>query len=106
MVANKILFTYFGQFCHRMSHTPAHGRPEWVKVLQDRGLMISSREHLKHHHNYDCNFCIGSGMCNFILRFVLERVTSNKYLLLLFFAAALFMDIPVFLAAFRLANIQ
>ena len=97
---------YFGQYCHQQSHMPAHRRPALVNVLQDWGLMISSKEHLKHHHNYDCNFCIGSGMCNPILRFVLENVTSNKYVLLVFFLISLLLDVPALLWALKLVNIQ
>jgi len=37
---------------------------------------------------------------------VLQHVTDNKYILLVFFAAALFADIPVFLALLKLVHVQ
>mmetsp|Transcript_24981 Transcript_24981/g.34283 ORF Transcript_24981/g.34283 Transcript_24981/m.34283 type:complete len:100 (-) Transcript_24981:3488-3787(-) len=89
--------SYFGQYCHRMSHMPSHRRPALVAFLQDIGIMISSKEHLKHHQSYDNNFCIGSGVCNYPLRLFSEKVAVNKYSLLIFFVLALFGDIPVFM---------
>jgi hypothetical protein len=68
LLSAKLLMAYFGQLCHTMSHTPKKNRPYWVIALQDRGLMISSRDHMTHHMNHDDNFCIGSGIFNPALR--------------------------------------
>jgi NAD-dependent dihydropyrimidine dehydrogenase PreA subunit len=85
---------YFGQLCHCMSHTP-NNRPEWVNILQKAGIMISPKEHGKHHQTYDDNFCIGCGLCNGILSWSRKNVTSNKWAWLVFFFAISLIDVPV-----------
>ena len=95
LVSSKMLMAYFGQLCHCMSHMPPHNRPTWVTYLQNKGFMISSREHMIHHSSYDDNFCIGSGACNGIISFLLNNVTSNKWFWLVLFLTSLFADVPV-----------
>lgn len=96
LIGFKVLMAYFGQLCHCMSHTPKHHRPHWVIFLQDKGLMISSKDHMKHHQTYDDNFCIGSGICNPFLSWLLKKLPSNKYFWLILFGVSLFADIPFF----------
>ena len=91
LLAAKLLMGYFGQLCHCMSHTPKNLRPHWVIALQDAGLMLSSREHMIHHHKYDDNFCIGSGIFNPLLKFLIANASSNKWAWL-----AIFLSMGVF----------
>lgn len=95
LVSSKILMAYYGQLCHCMSHMPPHKTPNWVRLLQNSGLMISSREHMIHHTFYDDNFCIGSGSCNFLISWCLKNITSNKWCWLGFFVFTLFADVPI-----------
>jgi len=76
----KILMAYYGQFCHRMAHTPKHLRSALVCLLQDSSLMISSKDHLKHHHDHSTNYCIGSGICNPVVSYLHDHVTSNRWI--------------------------
>ena len=95
LVAFKVLMAYFGQLCHCMSHMPTHKRPQWVKHLQRMNLMISPKNHLLHHTNYDSNFCIGSGICNPVIKFLQTNLGENKWMWLTAFVITLLMDIPV-----------
>lgn len=94
LIAWKVIFAYFGQLCHCMSHMPPHNRPEWVLFLQKNHLMISPREHMIHHSNYNDNFCIGSGVCNPLIS-TMKSYSSNRWLWLGIFAVCFFSDIPV-----------
>lgn len=76
----KILNAYYGQFCHQQAHTPKHLRSSAVCILQSLFLMVSASSHLKHHHNHSTNYCIGSGLCNPIITFIHDQVTSNKWI--------------------------
>jgi ubiquitin-conjugating enzyme E2 variant len=39
--------------------------PQFVRMLQTRGLVLSRGEHLKHHREpYARNYCIATGWCN------------------------------------------
>jgi hypothetical protein len=96
LVGSKILMAYFGQLCHTMSHMPSTRRPKWVSWAQDRGLMISARDHLKHHKEYTDHFCIGSGMCNKFLSYLFTHGPQSKWFWLSFFALFLFVDVPIF----------
>lgn len=94
LVGFKINMAYFGQLCHCMSHTSVNNRPEWVNTLQKAGLMISPKEHGKHHQTYDNNFCIGSGLCNGLLSWSLKNITNNKWAWLVFFFTISLIDVP------------
>lgn len=94
LVGFKINMAYFGQLCHCMSHTPINHRPQWVTFLQNAGLMISPKEHGRHHQTYDDNFCIGSGMCNGLLTFLRKNITTNKWFWLATFLIVSVIDIP------------
>jgi hypothetical protein len=95
LVSFKMAMAYFGQLCHCMSHTPLNHRPHWVNVLQDAGLMISPKEHGKHHQTYDDNFCIGCGLCNKLLSWSLKNITNNKWVWLVTFLVISVVDVPV-----------
>jgi len=95
LVSCKLLMSYFGQLCHCMSHMPDKLRPDWVVALQNAGLMISTKEHMQHHKTYDDNYCIGTGICNPIIRFLLNNVTKNKWAWLTVFCVSLICDVPV-----------
>lgn len=94
LVGWKLLMAYFGQLCHCMSHMPLPHKPKWVVVLQDMGLMISTKEHNGHHKTYDDNFCIGSGMCNPLIA-GFRKVTTNKWIWLALFIFTLIADVPL-----------
>ena len=96
LVGTKTLMAYFGQFCHKMSHTYAHKRPQWVSYLQECGIMVTPRMHNVHHHHHDKHFCIGSGIFNPMLDYVLENVTRNKFVWLAIFSICVVVDIPIF----------
>ena len=96
LVGFKINMAYFGQLCHCMSHTSINNRPKWVNTLQNAGLMISPKEHGKHHQTYDDNFCIGCGLCNGLLSWSRKNITSNKWAWLAFFLIVSLIDVPVF----------
>ena len=96
LVSFKCLMAYFGQLCHCMSHTPAVRRPASISWLQNAGFMISPKEHAVHHRTYDSNFCIGSGVCNPLITWMLANLTSNKWAWLALFIITLVCDVPVF----------
>ena len=95
LIGTKLLMAYFGQLCHRMSHTPPNMRPSWVNFLQRNSFMISAKEHNVHHHHHDRNFCIGSGICNPLINFLRTHVTSNKWLWFGLFWITVVADVPV-----------
>lgn len=106
LVCWKTLMSFFGQLCHSMSHMPPHRRPQWVKNLQESGLMLHPREHAIHHKSYDDNFCVGNGMWS---GFITEslRLTNklhaslggnedtNTYCWLAFFCFSFIADVPL-----------
>jgi len=96
LIGFKLLMAYFGQYCHRMSHTHESRQPNWVKSFQKLGLMISTKEHMMHHKSYDSNFCIGSGVCNPLLTWLLNNISSNKWICLGFFLFSSVFDVPIF----------
>ena len=93
VVSAKLLMAYFGQYCHRMSHTPTHKRPGYVIFLQDNGLMISAAQHGIHHQTYNDNFCIGSGIFNPFFTTVLKSGLVHEYFWLILFVSMLFFDV-------------
>jgi hypothetical protein len=93
MACFKMLFAYFGQFCHCMAHTPANRRPAWVEVLQNNGVMVSPLEHGVHHKTYDDNFCIGSGICNPLITWCTKNMPANKYFWLISFLLCASLDV-------------
>ena len=96
LVSFKCLMAYFGQLCHCMSHTPAVRRPTSISWLQNAGFMISPKEHAVHHRTYDSNFCIGSGLCNPLITWMLANLTSNKWAWLSLFIISMVCDVPIF----------
>lgn len=64
--ASFLFFIVLSQETHRQAHMT---RPAlWARVLQGAGLVVSQREHLKHHRGaFEGNYCILSGHCNSIL---------------------------------------
>jgi hypothetical protein len=55
----KLLFAYFGQHCHRSSHTSKTKRPAYVNALQNAGVMLDQVKHNGHHRMpHDENFCL------------------------------------------------
>jgi palmitoyl-[glycerolipid] 3-(E)-desaturase len=95
LAIGKLLMAYFGQFCHRMSHTPAPKRGVVVQFLQGVGIMIPAKEHGIHHQTYDSNFCIGSGIWNPFLSWVLKLNIFHDYVFLVAFLSMLLFDVPV-----------
>ena len=62
------------QMAHRWSHMHESMRPTWVTKLQNAGLLLSPKAHLRHHQSpYQIQFCISSGIFNRPLNYV----TSN-----------------------------
>ena len=94
LVASKILFAYYGQLSHCMSHMPPPNRPQWVLFLQSHGILISAKEHLIHHTNYNDNFCIGSGVCNPLISFIKSYI-ENRWVWIGLLVFCLFFDIPI-----------
>ena len=81
MGGTKILMAYVGQFSHMSAHTIGHGSGSFTRqlarVLQDTGLMISTKAHWEHHQApYDKDFCL-IGLCNPIID-ALRRITVNN----------------------------
>jgi Lipid desaturase domain len=53
---------------HAWSHTPRYGRPCLVVLLQDFGVLQSSKQHANHHkHDKDTNYCVLTNFVNPIL---------------------------------------
>lgn len=107
LVAWKLLMAYFGQLCHSMSHMPSSRRPNWVKNLQNFGVMLHPKEHAAHHKTYDDKFCVGSGLWNGVVTKALSFTNklhrtlggsedTNAYTWLAFFSITLFVDVPLF----------
>ena len=92
----KLFMAYFGQYCHRMAHTAVNQRPWIVMKFQDCGIMISADDHGGHHRTYDDNFCIGSGICNPLITWLLKSVTKNQWVWLTAFLLGAAFDVPVY----------
>lgn len=53
---------------HKYSHMPPNRHPDLVRTLQRAGLIISTKEHGRHHTSpYDGHYCIFNGWCNSFL---------------------------------------
>jgi hypothetical protein len=66
---------------HQWAHMPRP--PRFVRWLQDHHLILSRREHSRHHSSpYARNYCIATGWCNPLLERVqffrrLERIVAR-----------------------------
>lgn len=53
---------------HKFSHMPPNRHPQFISILQNANLIISTKEHSRHHSSpYDGHYCIFNGWCNPIL---------------------------------------
>lgn len=53
---------------HKFSHMPPSRHPPFISMLQNANLIISTKEHSRHHSSpYDGHYCILNGWCNPIL---------------------------------------
>lgn len=53
---------------HKWAHMPQSQRPRWVSFLQQKGIVISPKQHQAHHsHNKDSSYCAVSPYLNPIL---------------------------------------
>eukprot|EP01130_Rhizamoeba_saxonica_P019116 TRINITY_DN9800_c0_g1_i1.p1 TRINITY_DN9800_c0_g1~~TRINITY_DN9800_c0_g1_i1.p1 ORF type:complete len:280 (+),score=52.46 TRINITY_DN9800_c0_g1_i1:39-878(+) len=67
-IINCFLIAWTNQY-HKWSHTA--NPPEFVKILQQTGLILGKRHHGKHHQPpFDTNYCITNGWMNPILNFI------------------------------------
>jgi plasmanylethanolamine desaturase len=72
LLSGQIAAVFLVAFCSaglptNQVHQWAHMRrpPRWVRQLQDWGLILSRREHQRHHAPpYVQNYCIAAGWCN------------------------------------------
>jgi len=79
LAALKIFNAYYGQFSHRMAHTMANKRPEWVKWMQKNGLLLTAADHWLHHTTYNDNFAINSGITNQIINSMSVKIRSRWF---------------------------
>lgn len=86
----KLFYAYYGQYSHRMAHTPAGKRPDWVKQLQKYGFLITSPDHWLHHSTFTENFTINTGICNQILNTWTQRIQNSWFWLILFLSMSAF----------------
>jgi hypothetical protein len=68
LAAYKIIFAYYGQASHRLSHRS--GNESIVSMLQNVQFFLSVDTHRGHHRHHNDNFCIGNGWCNPLIRFM------------------------------------
>lgn len=74
------------QELHKFSHMKQV--PDWVRFLQDRGVILSRKEHGLHHlAPYEAHYCILTGACNAFLdkikffrylEYLVFQITGNK----------------------------
>jgi hypothetical protein len=95
LMGAKALLAYFGQYSHRMAHTPESQRPAVVKQLQAANIMLPAHIHKKHHDTYDGSFPILSGHTNNLISSLLEAV-PNDYAWLGAFVAMTMFDVVLF----------
>jgi ubiquitin-conjugating enzyme E2 variant len=68
---------------HQWAHMPRP--PRVVRWLQDRGMILSRREHSRHHCSpFARNYCIATGWCNPLLERIqffrrLERIVARLF---------------------------
>jgi len=71
----KLFMAYFGQYSHKSAHNVNHRGPV-AKALQRAGLMISTKEHARHHAPpYELDFCL-VGVCNPVID-AMRQVTTH-----------------------------
>lgn len=90
--------TGYREVCsHRASHTRLADRSTFAKWCQDQGLMITVKDHHKHHTApHDIEFCL-IGVCNPIMNRLIKFMPpyeNNKFYLGLF-AVWSFFDIAL-----------
>lgn len=79
LVGLKLLFAYFGQYCHRSAHTPKHKRPALASALMRMQIMTPQEVHLNHHRPpHDQNFCL-VGKCDPIVNGLLYLLGRNDW---------------------------
>merc|ERR1719253_329830 len=63
------------QCAHYWSHarTGGHPLPNWVRQLQDVGILLPPRIHKRHHSTYDVDFCILNGVMNPLLNYFYQN---------------------------------
>lgn len=77
MMGLKVLMAYYGQFSHRSAHKFGSTRDAGATWLQNKGFMISPKEHMAHHNPpHDVDFCL-IGFCNPVID-QLRRLTRNN----------------------------
>ncbi|GMH43710.1 hypothetical protein BSKO_11632 [Bryopsis sp. KO-2023] len=53
---------------HSWAHCKKNALPEWVRVLQNAGVLVSTADHCRHHRSpFATNYCIVSGSWNKLL---------------------------------------
>lgn len=76
LVASMVWMAYFGQYSHRSAHT-VHGRTWLQKWLQKNGVMISFKNHHKHHTPpHDTEHCL-IGFFNRFLNMLLKAIPNK-----------------------------
>ena len=59
------MLVILSQQFHAWSHTKKRNLPSWVLALQEKGILISTTEHCRHHRSpFDINYSIVSGIWN------------------------------------------
>lgn len=60
-------FAVWSNLFHRWSHIPLVKRPQWLKSLQNYGLLLHPRTHSLHHRGaHRDNYCILNGWANVV----------------------------------------
>lgn len=67
-----LLCSYAGQYSHQATHKLAKHRPEWVKMLQNVGILLPPDVHRRHHQTHDKDFAILNGWSNPLLKQMLK----------------------------------
>jgi len=87
-----LLCSYAGQYSHQATHKVASKRPEWVKFLQNVGILLPPSVHRKHHQTHDVDFAILNGWSNPLLSQLLkifpQKSCSHVWLGMFLFATA------------------
>jgi palmitoyl-[glycerolipid] 3-(E)-desaturase len=89
MAGSKLLLAYVGQYAHRMAHTTDTKRPNWVKCLQNWGILVSPKLHRAHHTTYDDGFPILSGLTAPLVKFLNTNMPNRHIWFVLFFVMSL-----------------
>eukprot|EP00386_Alphamonas_edax_P012640 GDKI01039365.1.p1 GENE.GDKI01039365.1~~GDKI01039365.1.p1 ORF type:complete len:285 (+),score=72.77 GDKI01039365.1:89-943(+) len=94
VLAAKILAGYFGQWAHRMAHTPPTKRPSWVLWGQKYGILVSPEMHRDHHTTYNDGFPILSGFSAPLVAYMC-KIVPDRHVWLAGFLLLSFTDIYV-----------